>query len=410
MVVDKRGVVDFDGRDVCEMTFASQQLIPEDGVLKSLDIAKREKRRLRIKMGFDPTSADLHLGHAVPMMQLKRFQEAGHLPVVIIGDFTGRIGDPSGRNKSRPVVSPEALIRNASTYVDQLGKILDVSDIEIHYNSEWLGGMNLSRLIDILSRGSLSQIISRDDFRKRISSGSTIGLHEIIYPYLQGLDSVEVDADIEVGGIDQLYACQAARTLQKSYGRRPEALVLTPLLTGTDGSHKMSKSLGNYIGLNDLPSDMFGKVMSIPDSLIEEYIRLASSFDPQRASEYIRMLSEVSSNPMEVKLDLAYNIVETYHGSALADQALEFFNNQFRKGGKKSYITVEVDKPSSLPDLLVKIGAAKSRSDARRLIVQGAVKINSSKVSDIGYTIDSYDNVEVSVGKLRFYRLVETGR
>ncbi len=391
-----------------EITTNAQILIPENGIEQKVRVAEEEGRQLRVKMGFDPTSPDLHLGHAVSMMQLRRFQRLGHLPVVIIGDFTGRIGDPSGRNKSRPTVEAEVLEENARTYLGQLGKILDTSAIEVHRNSEWLDRMSVSDLIKVLAQGSLAQTISRDDFRKRLDDQSPIGLHEIIYPYLQGTDSVEVKADIEVGGVDQLYAFQAARTLQQHSEEGPEALVLMPLLRGLDGTKKMSKTLGNYIGLTDQPRDMFGKVMSIPDLLLEEYLRLASNFTTAEIEERLEGLQDGTANPMEVKMDLAANITELYHDEEAAQEAQDYFNKQFRsnKEAEKAFETADVSGTSQgVVDLLVEIGAAKSKSEARRLIKQGGVRVNGEKISEEEHEVVDLAGAKLQVGKRRFYSL-----
>jgi tyrosyl-tRNA synthetase len=381
----------------------AQIRIPEDGVYEKLRLAEQEGRPLRIKMGFDPTSPDLHLGHAVSMKQLGRFQELGHTPVIIIGDFTGRIGDPSGKNKSRPLVDSDELSKNAETYFDQLEKVLDTSKIEVRYNSEWLESMSLSDVIHLLSQGSLAQVISRDDFRARLDAGSPIALHEIIYPLLQGTDSVQVAADIEVGGVDQLYAFQAGRLLQNNQGEDPQALVLMPLLRGLDGEMKMSKTLKNYIGLTDAPRDMFGKVMSIPDTLIEEYLRLASDFTSE---EVDHMLADIQAgkNPMDIKLELARNITSIYHDSEVAQEAQEFFNSQFRTSGDKvEYTPIEVTPVDTVVDLLIALGTATSKSQARRLIEQGGVTIDDVRVESIDTTLTSVDDLHIKVGKRRFF-------
>lgn len=376
--------------------------IPEGGVFEKLKSAEQDGRRLTVKMGFDPTSPDLHLGHAVGMRQLKRFQDLGHTPVIIIGDFTGLIGDPSGRNKSRPLVDQEELERNAQTYIDQLGKVIDISDIEVHRNSEWLAGMTLQDVIKLLAQGTLSQVVTRDDFRKRLDAGTPVGLHEIIYPFLQGMDSVAIKADIEIGGVDQLYAFQAARQLQSNSGEDPQASVLMPLLRGLDGKMKMSKSLENYIGLSDEPRDMFGKVMSVPDDLIEEYLKLASGFS---RDEIENMLAEMKQgrNPMEIKLALAHDITKTYHGDGQAEDALHFFDNQFRKRGHaREFTSIDIEDQDNVVDLLVALGV-KSKAEARRLINQGAVTINGNQINDINEQLDSADGLKVKIGKKRFY-------
>ena len=386
---------------------SAQILIPENGVMEKIRRAERESRPLRIKMGFDPTSPDLHLGHAVSMQQLRRFQELGHLPVVIIGDFTGRIGDPTGRNKSRPLVSGEELARNAETYINQLSKVMDVSKIEIHYNSEWLEKLTLTDLIHVLAQGTLSQTISRDDFRKRLGENSPIALHEIIYPYLQGLDSLAVSADIEVGGVDQLYAFQAARQLQGNKEIDPEALILMPLLRGLDGKKKMSKSLGNYVGLSDAPEDMFGKIMSIPDDLIEEYLQLASSFSVDQIQELVQASKE-GGKAMDVKIRLAFDITKIYHSEEDANTALEYFNKQFRSRSleDQAYEDKVAREGESLIELLVKAGVADSYSKARRLFQQGGIRVNGEKISfEQSKAIESLDGLKVRAGKKLFIKI-----
>lgn len=387
-------------RDLLENT---QLVIPENGVYEKLHNAEIENKQLNIKMGFDPTSPDLHLGHAVSMRQLKRFQDLGHNVVIIIGDFTGQIGDPSGRNKSRPLVNKDELTQNAETYISQLGKILDISKIQVRKNSEWLEDMSLEEVIRLLAQGSLSQVISRDDFRKRLDAGSTVALHEIVYPFLQGMDSVAVNADIEVGGIDQLYAFQAARMLQGNRGDEQQASVFMPLLRGLDGVKKMSKSLGNYVGLSDEPRNMFGKVMSIPDTLIEEYLRLASGFSKEEIDSKLNEIAE-GRNPIEVKLALAHNITCTYHNNDQADEALDYFNNQFRNRDETViYENTVVDETDNLIDLLVQLDAGASKSKIRTLIEQGAVTINGAKATIENLTLETVDGLKIKIGKKRFF-------
>ncbi len=383
----------------------AQIVLPEEGVYNKLKSAEEEGRQLRIKMGFDPTSPDLHLGHAVSMHQLRRFQEMGHLPVIIIGDFTGRIGDPSGRNQSRPLATPEELTRNAETYIDQLGKVLDISRIEVRRNSEWLEGMNLTDVIHLLAQGTLSQVITRDDFRKRLDAGSPIALHEIVYPFLQGMDSVAVDADIEVGGVDQLYAFQAGRTLQSNKGTDPQALVMMPLLRGLDGTKKMSKSLGNYVGLADKPSDMFGKVMSIPDLLLEEYLRLASTFTDDDIQQMMLGIQQ-GGNPMETKLRLAHNISTIYHGEDAAEDAKSHFDRHFRtrREEDRDYRVVPIAVgTTSLTDILVTAGVVDSRNRARRLINEGGVRVNGIKATlETSDNLNPVDGLRIKAGKRNF--------
>ncbi|HSX32776.1 MAG TPA: tyrosine--tRNA ligase [Candidatus Saccharimonadales bacterium] len=384
----------------------AQTVLPPNGVYDKLKSAEEEGRQLRVKMGVDPTSADLHLGHAVGMHQLRRFQALGHLPVIIIGDFTARIGDPSGRNQSRPLATPEEIDRNAETYIDQLGKVLDVDRIEVRRNSEWLGSMSLSDTVELLSEGTLAQVISRDDFRKRLDTGSPIALHEIVYPMLQGMDSVAVAADIEIGGVDQLYAFQAARMLQGNRGQEPEATVMMPLLRGLDGEKKMSKSLGNYIGLADEPNDMYGKIMSAPDTLLDEYLRLASTFGKSEIDTMMTSITYDRVNPMQIKLRLARNITALYHGQDAADAAADHFDHQFRSRREqdREWRVVQVAQSmTSLVDILITAGVVDSRNKARRLITDGAVEINGHRATlDKGEHLSDVDGLRIRAGKRHF--------
>lgn len=382
------------------------EVIPEHGIEQKLAVAEQEGRQLRVKMGFDPTSPDLHLGHAVSMLQLRKFQEMGHLPVIIVGDFTGMIGDPTGRDQSRPVVSTETLKHNAETYIAQLGKVLDISEgmIEVRPNSEWHGKMVLEDAVRLLAKGSLAKTISRKDFQNRLKDGSRIGLHEIIYPLIMGYDSVAVKADIELGGTDQLYGFQAARMLQPDYEQDAQTAVMMPLLTGLDGTKKMSKSLGNHVGLTDVPNDMYGKLMSIPDKLIEEYLRLASTLSVDEVNQLVSSIKE-GSNPMEVKKELARNIVATYHDAGAARAAADYFERQFSKRGDAiTYEPVAVKPVNNILNLIIAINEC-SASAARRLIQQGAVQINGKKITDIDYELGSVEGLKVKTGKRKYYKV-----
>ncbi|WP_211236704.1 tyrosine--tRNA ligase [Sporocytophaga myxococcoides] len=272
----------------------------ENGLDEKLKQAELQNRKLVVKLGFDPTAPDLHLGHAVVLKKLRQFQELGHLIVIIIGDFTARIGDPTGKNKSRPPLNEDQVKENAKTYVAQLSKILDISKCSIRYNSEWLEGMNLSNAIQLLSQVTVAQMMHRNDFNTRFEKGIPISLHELVYPILQGYDSVEIMADVEMGGTDQLFNCSVGRQLQEGKGKKGQAVICMPLLKGIDGSDKMSKSQNNIIGLTDHPNEMFGKIMSIPDSLIVEYLKLVTDFADDEKMDNIRQLYE-GLNPMALK-------------------------------------------------------------------------------------------------------------
>jgi tyrosyl-tRNA synthetase len=340
------------------------------------------------------------------MRLLRAFQDAGHVIVIVVGNFTGRIGDPSGRNKARPLVDGDELDRNATTYIAQLGRVLDESKLEVTRNADWLESLDLAQLITLLSHATLGQVISRDDFRSRTAAGRPVALHEIIYPYLQGYDSIAVRADVEVGGTDQLYAFQAARHLQPLYGQPAECAVMTPLLRGLDGVQKMSKSLGNHVGLTDAPEEMFGKVMSIPDDLIEEFLRLASSFTLAEIDEFLASIAS-GGNPMVIKLELARNITALYHDEAAAGAAQDHFDRTIRGKGEADYETTDLELvPDVVSSLLIQVGAASSRSEARRLIEQGGVALNDERVVE-DHSLDPtvLHGLRLRVGKRRRYLL-----
>lgn len=373
---------------------------PENG----LEIKLKKNKPLIIKMGFDPTSPDLHLGHAVAIKKLKEFQDLGHKVVIIIGDFTTMIGDPSGKDKTRPALSKEVIKENAKTYIDQLGKILDVKKIEVRRNSEWYNKMTMEDVIKLLSSYTVQQIMNRNDFKDRFEKGSSIAMHEIFYPLLQGHDSVEIKADIEMGGQDQLFNLYVGRDLQESAGQEPQVIICTAILRGTDGVNKMSKSLNNYIGITEDPISMYGKVMSIPDELIEEYIDLASSFDnKEKIKERVR-----KENPMVIKKELAFNIVEQYHSLKDAELAKKDFENKFQKRKLEDVDFIEIDlekvKGETILDLMHNL-LGKSKSVCRKLIEQGAVSVNGEKIFDINLKNDIIEkNTTLKVGKLNYYK------
>jgi len=390
--------------------------LPDNALEEKLQLARQANRKLIIKLGFDPTAPDLHLGHAVVLKKLRQFQELGHTLVIIIGDFTARIGDPTGKNKSRPPLSAGQVAINAQTYVNQLGKILDISQCQIRYNSEWLGTMGMTQVIQLLSQVSLAQIMQRTDFNNRFEKNQPIALHELVYPLLQGHDSVQIEADIEMGGTDQLFNCSMGRQLQESSGKTGQAVLCMPLLRGTDGSVKMSKSEGNIIGLTDQPEEMFGKIMSIPDALLPDYIQLATDCSLAEKQALIGSL-ESGQNPMLVKKRVGHNIVTQYHDESLADRAQAFFEKQFQHRGadEKQFIQVplvsllltETDQPR-LIDLCKGLKASLSRSQLRRLIEAGGVTLNGAKVLDPQLLIDFQSlSLKIRIGKRDFFEIVQ---
>jgi len=330
--------------------------------------------QLRVKLGLDPTAPDLHIGHLVVLDALRTFQNEGHTVVVIIGDYTALIGDPSGRSETRPMLTREQVEANAETYFEQLGLVLDRTLIEVRHNSEWLAAMTAADILRLMAKATLQQVLQREDFAKRLKDGSAIGAHEILYPFSQAYDSVAVEADVEIGGTDQLFNLLFGREIQAAYGQPSQDIAVFPLLTGPDG-RRMSKSLGNYIGISEKPEEIYGKTMSIPDSLTADYLRLVSAFEPWQRAEVLAM------KPRDAKAALARQLVKRLHGEESAQRAEDDFNVKFRQheipDQKETY---RITGSGDLVGLLVDTGIAKSRNEARRLLEQGGVRVNREKV------------------------------
>jgi len=354
--------------------------------------------RLRVKLGLDPTAPDLHIGHLVVLDALRAFQDDGHTVVVIIGDYTAMIGDPSGRSETRPMLTQEQVAANAQTYFDQVDLVLDRSKIEVRHNSEWLATMTAADILRLMGKATLQQVLQREDFSDRIKSGAAIGAHEILYPFSQGYDSVAVKADVEIGGTDQLFNLLFGREIQKAYGQEPQDTAVFPLLEGLDGMQKMSKSLNNYIGLSEPPEQIYGKTMSIPDPLIEKYVRLISGLDEREQAEVLAM------KPRDAKAALAHQLVKRLHGEESARRAEEDFDLKFRRHQTPDRIDeFETGFPIRLIEAMVSSGLAESNREARRLIEQRGVKIDG-----VVATGDDPLNPAsvVQVGKRRWIRFV----
>jgi tyrosyl-tRNA synthetase len=353
--------------------------------------------KLRVKLGLDPTAPDLHVGHLVVLDALRAFQDDGHVVVLIVGDYTALIGDPSGRSETRPVLSREQIDANAKTYFDQIHLVLDRKRTEVHSNSEWLGAMSAADVLRLVGNATLQQVLQREDFAERLKAGTPIGAHEILYPFNQGYDSVAIRADVEIGGTDQLFNLLFGREIQKAYGQEPQDIAVFPLLEGLDGSQKMSKSLNNYIGLTEPPTEVYGKTMSIPDSLTEKYLRLVSGLS---GSELDRVLT---LKPRDAKAALARQLVKRLYGDDAAAAAEADFDSRFRK----REIPEEIDElvaanPGDLVSTIVQAAFAKSRGDARRLIDQGGIRINGQK-ADTGSKLKDGDVLQA--GKRSFVRI-----
>ena len=395
-----------------ELARGIESVIPADGLKEKLALAEKEKRPLIVKFGMDPTAPDLHLGHAVGLKKLRQFQEAGHELCLIVGDFTACIGDPSGRNSTRPPLTKEEVEKNAKTYIDQLGKVVDMTkNIRVVSNGEWMNKMTPADFIKLLSKATLAQIMQRDDFAQRYAENAPIALHELVYPLMQGYDSVMVRSDIEFGGRDQLLNCLVGKSLQESMGMPGQIVIGMPLLVGLDGKMKMSKSKGNYIGLTEPANDMYGKAMSIPDELIPDWVELVTDWTADEKSRAVADYKNGSVNPMEIKKKIAFNIVEQYHSKEDAAAAEHFFYIQVQQRGfdTKEFQDVSADdlglsSPCGLVDFGVAVMQGQSKSAIRRLIESGAVSVSGEKVTDIAAKLEpTADGLKIKIGKRGFY-------
>ncbi|MDC3322926.1 tyrosine--tRNA ligase [Gammaproteobacteria bacterium] len=385
------------------LTRGTEEIIPEEAFLEQID----SKRTLRIKAGFDPTSPDLHLGHTVLLNKMKIFQDLGHEVIFLIGDFTGLVGDPSGVNETRPVLTEEQLNKNAETYKKQVFKILDPDKTEIRYNSEWMNEVHPSEFIKLLSSYTVARMLERDDFSKRYKAQQPISIHEFLYPILQGYDSVKLNADIEMGGTDQKFNLLLGREVQKHYRQKQQSILTVPLLEGLDGVKKMSKSLGNYIALEDKPDDMFGKLMSISDDLMWRYFSLLSFRSSKEILVFKNDINE-GTNPRDIKFLLAEEIVERFH-KGLGEVSKGNFINRFQKGNISQdieEININIENDSELLTRIIKESRLlSSTSEALRMIQQGAVKLNDEKVSDGKTTVQKGSSNLIQVGKKKVAKI-----
>jgi tyrosyl-tRNA synthetase len=384
------------------------EIIPEEELIKKLEKSKESGKPLNIKLGCDPTRPDLHLGHSVVLRKLSQFQKLGHQAILIIGDFTTLIGDPSGRNSTRPPLSPEEIKENAKSYFEQAYKILDPERTKIVYNSEWLGKMSFADVIKLSSKYTVARMLERDDFTNRYKGGIPISMHEILYPLAQAMDSVAIDSDVELGGTDQKFNLLVGRDIQKEHNVAPQVILTMPLLVGTDGTEKMSKSYDNYIGISDSPKEMYGRTLSIPDELITTYYELATDISNEELDSIKNKLQDGETNPRDIKRALARKIIEMYHSVEEAQKAEEEFDRIFKKK----------DIPDDMPefkfeetelgilDLIVKVNFANSNSEARRLVQGGGVSINSEKVNDFKAVVKFDEEKILKVGKRKFCKLL----
>lgn len=385
---------------LAELKRGVENIYSEEDLIEKL----KENRPLRVKLGADPTAPDIHLGHTVVLNKLRQFQQLGHEVIFLIGDFTGMVGDPSGKNSTRPPLTREDVLRNAETYKQQLFKILDPNKTRVVFNSEWLGELGTEGMIRLASNYTVARMLERDDFKKRFTNNQSIAIHEFIYPLLQGHDSVALEADVELGGTDQTFNLLVGRELQKSAGQKPQVAMTLPLLVGLDGEKKMSKSLGNYIGVTDAPSDMFGKVMSISDELMWDWYNLPS-FRPLDEIAQLKADVAAGKNPRDVKILLAKELIARFHDQAAADAAEQEFINRFQKGAipdEMPEFTFEGE--IGLANLLKEAGLVASTSEAIRSAQQGGVKIDGEKVEDVRQNAQQGTFV-YQVGKRKFARV-----
>ncbi|MDA2924408.1 tyrosine--tRNA ligase [Acidobacteria bacterium AH-259-L09] len=387
------------------------ETITEEELRKKLEKSEKTKEPLTVKVGFDPTAPDLHLGHTVLLRKMKHFQDLGHRVIFLIGDFTGRIGDPSGRSKTRPPLTQEEVLENAETYKTQVFKILDPEKTAIDFNSRWLASLCSEDWIRLSSKYTVARMLERDDFAKRMGSNQPISIHELLYPLAQAYDSVFLQADFELGGTDQKFNLLVGRDIQREFGQQPQVLLMTPILEGTDGVEKMSKSLGNYIGIDEPPQEIYGKLMSIRDELMWRYFDLLTDLPEQEIQKLKSGVDSGSLHPMKVKADLAFQIVTDFHSERAAREAREQFARVFQRREDPQEMPIfEIrcdGPPISLADLIVQVDFSSSKSDARRLIRQGGVSIGGEKIEDPAHQIDPNQESDfvLRVGRRKFGRI-----
>ena len=387
-----------------ELKRGAEEILVEEELLAKLKTGKP----LKIKAGFDPTAPDLHLGHTVLINKLRQFQQLGHEVIFLIGDFTGMIGDPTGKNVTRKPLTKEDVLANAETYKEQVFKILDPAKTTVAFNSTWMEKLGAAGMLQLASRQTVARMMERDDFKKRYANGQAIAIHEFMYPLVQGWDSVALESDVELGGTDQKFNLLMGRELQKSEGQRPQTVLMMPLLEGLDGVQKMSKSLGNYIGITDSPTEMFGKIMSISDVLMWRYYELLS-FKPLEVIEGYKVDISEGKNPRDVKIDLAKELIARFHNEDAAQAAHDEFINRFQKGALPDdmpELTITTENGEiAIANLLKEAGLVGSTSDAFRMIKQGAAKIDSEKVTDRSLVISAGTTAVYQVGKRKFARI-----
>lgn len=388
------------------------EIVPEDGLRRKVEQSVASGKPLKVKLGVDPSAPDIHVGHTVVLHKLRQFQELGHGVQLLIGDFTARIGDPTGKSETRKQLSEEEVKTNAQTYVEQFGKILDMDRVELNYNSRWLSAMDFADVIGLAANVTVARMLERDDFEKRYRSGQAIALHEFFYPLMQGYDSVALESDIELGGTDQTFNLLVGRSLQREFGQSQQVALTLPLLEGLDGAKKMSKSLGNYIGIEEPPNEIFGKAMSVPDALMLKYYEIATDLPTDQFENLAEGLREGRRHPRDAKTDLARMFVRMYHGEEAAREAEQHFKTVFQQRRLPDEIPQKTLPPEFLSEdrvwivkLLSALELVSSNGEARRMIKQGAVKVNEEKVTDAAWELKPEEDMIVQVGKRKFAQI-----
>ncbi len=385
------------------------EILPEDELIKKLEKSLKDGKPLNIKLGCDPSRPDLHIGHSVVLRKLAQFQTLGHQAILIVGDFTGMIGDPSGRNVTRPALTLEETKLNGESYFNQATKILDREKTKMVYNSEWLSKMSFEEVIKLASKYTVARMIERDDFTKRFKSGKPIGIHEFLYPLAQAMDSVTIKSDVELGGTDQKFNLLVGRDIQREYGIEPQCILTMPLIPGTDGVEKMSKSYDNYIGISDSPKEIYGRTLSIPDDIIYLYYKLVTDVPKDELANIKKQLNDSNVNPRDLKRRLARTFITMYHNSDAAKQAEEEFDKVFiNKEAPDDIPELKIEEREiGILDLILKVKFAPSKGEAKRLVSQGGVAINSNKINNIGEKIKVENNMILKVGKRKFIKLLK---
>ena len=388
------------------------EVLPEDEIVKKIEYSLKHKKPMIIKLGCDPSRPDLHIGHAVVLRKMRQFQDMGHHAILIVGDFTGMIGDPTGKSKTRPALTLDETRANGQSYFDQASHILSEKNLTIKYNSEWLSEMSFADVIKLSAQYTVAQMLERDDFSKRFNANEPLSIHEFLYPLAQAMDSVAIKSDIELGGTDQKFNLIVGREIQKAYGVMPQGIIIMPILEGTDGVEKMSKSLGNYIAITDTPREMFGKVMSIPDTMITRYYQYAAMASQDEVANMSTGLQDGSMHPRAAKVETAMRTVALYHGADAGKAAFEEFERIFVKKDVpdeiEDHIVHELGDNPLIVDVMAHTGMVASKGEARRLIQGGGVSIDGEKVHDIAQTIDLSSPKIIKAGKRKFLRVMSS--